>query len=64
MMKSKTSQSSYLHQRGTITDNHLQALVTDKLFRSRIEQNMKGKGSYRRNAKYRHQDEFSLKIAA
>ena len=31
-MKSKTSHASYQHQRGTITDNHLQALVTDKLF--------------------------------
>ena len=63
-MKSKTSQASYQHQRGTIADNHLQALVTDKLFRSRVEQNIKGKGSYRRNAKHRRQDEFSLKIAA
>jgi alternative ribosome-rescue factor len=63
-MKSKTSHASYQHQRGTITDNHLQALVTDKLFRSRVEQNTKGKGSYRRNAKHRRQDEFSLKIAA
>ncbi len=63
-MKSKTSHASYQHQRGTITDNHLQALVTDKLFRSRVEQNIKAKGSYSRNAKHRRQDEFSLKIAA
>ena len=63
-MKSKSSSTGYLHQRGEITDNHLQALVTDKLFRSRVEQNTKGKGSYRRNAKHRRQDEFSLKIAA
>jgi alternative ribosome-rescue factor len=63
-MKSKNSLAGYQHERGTITDNHLQALVTDKLFRSRVEQNIKGKGSYRRNVKHRRQDEFSLKIAA
>ncbi|WP_024873501.1 alternative ribosome-rescue factor A [Tolumonas lignilytica] len=63
-MKSKTSQAAYQHQRGTITDNHLHALVTDKLFRSRTEENVKGKGSYRRHPKHRRQDEFSLKIAA
>ena len=44
-MKSKTSHTGYQHQRGAITDNHLQALVTDKLFRSRVEENIKGKGS-------------------
>ena len=63
-MKSKTSHTGDQHQRGAITDNHLQALVTDKLFRSRVEENIKGKGSYRRHAKHRRQDEFSLKIAA
>ncbi len=63
-MKSKTSHTGYQHQRGAITDNHLQALVTDKLFRSRVEENIKGKGSYRRHAKHRRQDEFRLKIAA
>ena len=63
-MKSKTSHTGYQHQRGAITDNHFQALVTDKLFRSRVEENIKGKGSYRRHAKHRRQDEFSLKIAA
>ncbi len=63
-MKSKTSHTGYQHHRGAITDNHLQALVTDKLFRSRVEENIKGKGSYRRHAKHRRQDEFSLKIAA
>ncbi|MBB6054834.1 MAG: alternative ribosome-rescue factor A [Gammaproteobacteria bacterium] len=63
-MKTKTSLTGYQHQRGAIADNHLQALVTDKLFRSRVEQNIKGKGSYRRHAKHRRQDESGLKIAA
>ncbi|WP_339011044.1 ribosome alternative rescue factor ArfA [Aeromonas popoffii] len=42
----------YAHRRGEIKDNHLQALLTDPLFRSRVEQNKKGKGSYQRKAKY------------
>ncbi|GAA4492991.1 ribosome alternative rescue factor ArfA [Pseudaeromonas paramecii] len=41
------------HQRGEIADNALAALVTDPLFRNRIEQNRKGKGSYRRHAKHK-----------
>jgi alternative ribosome-rescue factor len=42
----------YAHQRGEIKDNHLQALLGDPLFRARVEQNKKGKGSYQRKAKY------------
>lgn len=42
----------YQHQLGTIADNHLQALVRDPLFRCRVEQNKKGKGSYRRRGKH------------
>jgi len=41
------------HGRGQVTDNALAALVTDPLFRSRVEQNHKGKGSYRRHAKHK-----------
>lgn len=43
----------YAHQRGEIKQSAVKALVTDRLFRSRVERNKKGKGSYRRNAKHR-----------
>ncbi|HGY1014447.1 TPA: alternative ribosome-rescue factor A [Aeromonas salmonicida subsp. smithia] len=46
------AQAGYAHRRGEIKDNHLQALLTDPLFRSRVEQNKKGKGSYQRKAKH------------
>jgi len=42
----------YAHQRGEIKDNHLHALLSDPLFRSRVERNKKGKGSYQRKAKF------------
>ncbi|BDH44364.1 hypothetical protein TUM12370_04080 [Salmonella enterica subsp. enterica serovar Choleraesuis] len=41
----------YRHQRGKITDNALQALLHDPLFKQRVEKNRKGKGSYQRKAK-------------
>lgn len=44
---------AYEHQRGDIQESAIKALVTDKLFRQRIERNRKGKGSYQRNAKHR-----------
>ncbi|MBL0457538.1 ribosome alternative rescue factor ArfA [Aeromonas enteropelogenes] len=44
--------TGYAHRRGEIKENHLQALLTDPLFRSRVEQNRKGKGSYQRKAKH------------
>lgn len=34
----------YEHQRGEIRESAIKALVTDKLFRTRIENNRKGKG--------------------
>ncbi len=43
---------TYAHQRGEIKDNHLHALLSDPLFRSRVERNKKGKGSYQRKAKF------------
>ncbi|ATL94890.1 MULTISPECIES: alternative ribosome-rescue factor A [Aeromonas] len=43
---------NYAHQRGEIKDNHLHALLCDPLFRSRVERNKKGKGSYQRKAKF------------
>ncbi len=63
-MSKKLTQSVYEHERGQIQDNHLKALVTDKLFRIRVEKNQKGKGSYTRKNKHRRQDEYNLKIAA
>ncbi|QIW16296.1 hypothetical protein A4G20_08100 [Pasteurellaceae bacterium RH1A] len=45
--------NAYLHERGQIQDSALKALVTDKLFRNRVERNRKGKGSYQRKAKHR-----------
>ncbi|MCD1127285.1 ribosome alternative rescue factor ArfA [Jinshanibacter sp. LJY008] len=44
--------AKYQHQKGTIQDNALQALLYDPLFRQRIEKNMKGKGSYQRKSKH------------
>lgn len=52
-MKKSEKSIAYAHQRGEIHDNAVKALVTDKLFRSRVESNRKGKGSYQRNAKHR-----------
>lgn len=42
----------YKHAKGIIRDNSLKAIVTDPLFHKRIEQNQKGKGSYRRKDKH------------
>ncbi|TCP95084.1 alternative ribosome-rescue factor [Cricetibacter osteomyelitidis] len=42
----------YEHNKGTIRDNALFALVRDPLFRQRIEKKLKGKGSYQRKAKH------------
>lgn len=44
--------SHYQHRKGKIKDNALEALLHDPLFRQRIEQNQKGKGSYRRKDKH------------
>lgn len=44
--------SQYRHKKGVIKDNAIEALLHDPLFRQRIEQNKKGKGSYQRNTKH------------
>ncbi|WP_289465523.1 alternative ribosome-rescue factor A, partial [Klebsiella pneumoniae] len=44
--------SKYQHKKGVIKDNAIEALLHDPLFRQRVEQNKKGKGSYQRNAKH------------
>ncbi|SJL84470.1 alternative ribosome-rescue factor A [Vibrio palustris] len=38
--------------RGQIQDNALKALVTSKIFKTRVEKAKKGKGSYVRKAKH------------
>lgn len=54
MTKKKPAQSvvSYGHNKGTIRDNALFALVRDPLFRQRTEKKLKGRGSYQRKAKH------------
>lgn len=44
--------NKYLHKKGTIKVNALAALMSDPLFKQRIEKNVKGKGSYSRKAKH------------
>lgn len=43
----------YSHQRGDIKESVVKALVTDPLFRHKVEKNRKGKGSYRRYEKHK-----------
>ncbi|GEM_PF-866726 len=42
----------YQHKKGKIRDNAVEALLHDPLFRTRVEVNQKGKGSYRRKGKH------------
>ena len=44
--------TKYRHQKGIIRDNALEALLSDPLFKPRVEVNSKGKGSYRRKEKH------------
>lgn len=44
--------TKYQHTKGVITDNAIQALLHDPLFKPRVEKNSKGKGSYARKAKH------------
>ncbi|MFA9487626.1 MULTISPECIES: alternative ribosome-rescue factor A [unclassified Mannheimia] len=46
--------NGYLHQRGEIKESAVKALVTDPLFRHKVEKNRKGKGSYRRHEKHKN----------
>jgi alternative ribosome-rescue factor len=43
----------YLHQRGTIVDNKLKALLHSPLFHCRVVKAKKGKGSYSRKDRHR-----------
>lgn len=51
-MTKQNQPNGYAHQRGYIKESAVKALVTDPLFRSRVERNRKGKGSYQRKAKH------------
>jgi alternative ribosome-rescue factor len=44
--------SGYQHKKGKIKNNAIEALLHDPLFKTRVETNVKGKGSYRRKAKH------------
>ncbi|GAA0354610.1 ribosome alternative rescue factor ArfA [Morganella psychrotolerans] len=44
--------TKYAHKRGIINDNALEALLSDPIFRQRVEKNKKGKGSYNRKEKF------------
>ena len=48
MAKQQQPLQPHQHDRGTITDNALKAVVTSKLFTTRVVKAKKGKGSYRR----------------
>lgn len=52
------NQIAYDHKRGEIKESAVKALVSDPLFRCRVERNKKGKGSYQRKAKHK-KDHYS-----
>ncbi len=45
--------NDYLHTRGEIKESSVKALVTDPLFRHKVEKKRKGKGSYSRHEKHK-----------
>ena len=44
--------ANYLHKRGVIKNNAVEAILHDPLFRQWIEKNKKGKDSYQRKMKH------------
>lgn len=50
------------HGRGEIRDNAIKALVTSKLFQTRVVKAKKGKGSY--NRKGRNSKDYALVVLA
>jgi len=46
--------------RGTIKDNALKAVVTSKLFTTRVEKAKKGKGSFQRKDKHKGRESYSI----
>ncbi|MFC4653953.1 MULTISPECIES: ribosome alternative rescue factor ArfA [Rheinheimera] len=51
MAKQQQPLQPHQHERGTITDNALKAVVTSKLFTTRVVKAKKGKGSYSRKGR-------------
>ena len=45
--------------RGIVKDNALKAVVTSRIFRSRVEKAKKGKGSFTRKGKHRGKEPYS-----
>ncbi|WP_337879953.1 ribosome alternative rescue factor ArfA [Rheinheimera sp.] len=60
MAKQAQPQLAHQHDRGTITDNALKAVVTSKLFTTRVVKAKKGKGSYSR--KGRNSKDYGLVV--
>lgn len=55
----KTESYDCEFERGAIKDNALKAIVTSKVFRTRVEKAKKGKGSYTRKGKHRGKEPYS-----
>ncbi len=45
--------------RGAVKDNALKAVVTSKLFKTRVEKAKKGKGSFKRGLKHKGKEPYS-----
>ncbi len=58
----KISTTPHQHERGTITDNALKAVVTSRLFTTRVVKAKKGKGSYKRQG--RNSKDYALVVCA
>ncbi|WP_299020063.1 alternative ribosome-rescue factor A [uncultured Photobacterium sp.] len=48
------------HGRGTIRDNALKAVVTSKMFSTRVVKAKKGKGSFQRKGKHAGRESYSM----
>lgn len=60
MSKKKHNQSQVDAGRGVINDNVYAALVTSKLFKSKVEKAKKGKGAYQRKAKHAGRESYLI----
>lgn len=58
--RNEQEQSNTDFGRGMIKDNALKAVVTSKLFTTRVVATKKGKGSYQRKAKYKGRESYSI----
>lgn len=57
-------QTGFLLNKGVIGESAIKAVLYTPLFKQRVEQSKKGKGSYQRNAKFGKGMEPSLKLMA